>query len=150
MKTNTFLLLFFAVFFVVACNSGAKQQEAQEKVWDELMVVHDEVMPKMGEVNRLAQELAAKAAALDSTQLDNKNALLAGAQALEQADEAMMTWMSEVQNPDKLKEAGKTHEEIMTYLAGEKSKVDKVKEAILSSLQQGEALLQQAGATTNQ
>ncbi len=150
MKTNTFLLLFFAVFFVIACNNGAKQQEAQEKVWSELMAVHDEVMPKMGEVNRLAQELAAKAAALDSTQMDSKNALLAGVQALEQADEAMMTWMSEVQNPDKMKEAGKTHEEIMAYLSGEKGKIEKVKEAILSSLQQGEALLKQAGTAGNQ
>ena len=56
MRQTIFLFLLIALAFS-ACNT---EQSAQEKLWDEMMAVHDEVMPKMGDLNRLSRNIRAQ------------------------------------------------------------------------------------------
>ena len=52
---------------------------------------------------------------------------------LEKADDGRMDWMGEFKSPSKLR-GKKSHEEIMTYLKGEKVKVEQVKYDMLTSI----------------
>lgn len=62
--------------------------------------------------------------------------------AIERADEGMMNWMAEVQDPEILHGENKTHEEIMRYLNEEKNKVNVVRDNILAALERGNQLLE--------
>ena len=134
-----FSLLIFSLL-VLSCNQTAKQQAAEQQLWDEVMAVHDEVMPKMGEINQLGRDLRAKSEGLDSTLTDQRNQIMAGISALEQADEGMMSWMSAIEPLDELRES-KTHEQILAYLKEEQQKIAKVKEDMLKSMEEGKKLL---------
>lgn len=125
----------------MACNNSANQT-AEQQAWDEVMAVHDEVMPKTAELNRLATQLRSKIATLDSTQQESKNTMMDAILAIERADEGMMNWMAEVQDPEILHGENKTHEEIMRYLNEEKNKVNVVRDNILAALERGNQLLE--------
>ena len=115
----------------------------EDKAWDEMMVVHDEVMPKMGNMNRVSRELKALSEGLtEKSDLEKVNKAV---KDLEGASEGMMTWMSELQQPEKLRKA-QSHEEIMSYLQGEIAEITKVKEDMLNSLEEGKKLLNELKA----
>ena len=98
----------------------------------EVMAIHDEVMPKMGDIH-LARKGLRKilSATKDSTvQAD----IISMINDLESADEGMMRWMAEWKVP--AKEPEKTN-----YLNKEKEKITKVKIDMLSSLEKANAYL---------
>ncbi len=146
MKLISFV--FAITCFTMACNNGAQQTTQEQQATDEVMRVHDEVMPKMGDVNRMTTDLRNRAAGLDSTQMALKNELYDAIQSLERADEGMMNWMAAFQMPESLRGEGKTHEEIMRYLEAQQTMVNQVRDSIQQSLQRGEQLMQQAPAAT--
>lgn len=141
MKYPIIGLFFVIICLTIACNNSANHTTEQQQAWDEVMVVHDEVMPKTADVNRLTAQLRTKVAALDSTQQETKTSMMDAIQALERADEGMMSWMSEVQDPEILRGENKTHEEIMRYLNDEKKKVGQVRDDIVTALERGNQLL---------
>lgn len=147
MKIKLMTLFFAIACFTVACNSGAKQETEQQQAFDAVMLVHDEVMPKMGDVNRLTTDLRNRAAGLDSTQLTLKNDMYDVIQSLERADEGMMSWMAAFQSPEIMRGEGKAHEEIMRYLEAQQNEVNQVRDSIQLALQRGEEVLQQVPAT---
>lgn len=126
--------------FIIGCNQSAKQQAEEQLLWDQVMAVHDEVMPKMSEINQISRDLRTKLEATDSTLVDQREQMMVGIRALEQADEGMMTWMAAIEPLDELRE-DKTHEQIMAYLQEEQQKVAKVKEDMLTSIEEGKKLL---------
>lgn len=147
MKTTVFSLFFAIACLTIACNNNsANQQTEEQQAWDAVMAVHDEVMPKMSDINRMSDDLRARANALDSTQMATKQNLMDAAQALERADEGMMSWMAEVKSPETMRSEQKTHEEIMNYLDEQKNKVNQVRDSINNSLEQGKMLLEQTPA----
>ena len=133
MKNAAISLFFLVNFLMTACNNSTNQVVEEQQAWDQVMAVHDDVMPKTADLNRMTTQLRAKNAALDSTRQDTKNKIMDAIQALESADESMMNWMAEVQDP-----------EIMRYLEEEKNKVDRVQSDIMVSLDQGKQILEGA------
>lgn len=104
------------------------------------MVIHDEVMPKMGNIEKLSQKL-------DSVQQSRKKKgeisdsaekeIEARIQALSEASKAMMQWMRKYNKPsDTMK-----HQEVMEYLEKEKEKIIDVKNQINTSIQKAEEAL---------
>lgn len=144
MKNAAIGLFFVLAILNIACNNSANQTVEQQQAWDQMMAVHDDVMPKTSDLNRMTTQLRTKIAALDSTQQDTKNKMMDAIQALERAEEGMMSWMAEVQDPEILRGEHKTHAEIMRYLEEEKDKVDRVQADIIASLDQGKQLLESA------
>ena len=110
-------------------------------MYKEVFAVHDEVMPKISEVNRLSRELkkwsAGEKLPLDSTMKARVSQVIL---QLEKADEGMGQWMSEIQDPGDLRPS-KSHAEIMQYFEDEKTRVGKVKTDILDGIQTGIGLL---------
>ena len=117
-------------------NSQSNYNELEEKV----MAVHDEVMPKMGQMKVLKKQLGAAKDSLARQKPANDSLiqiLQSRIEALEQADRAMWDWMHQYKVP--------THEDdsaIVAYLEDEMKRVTEVKEKMLQSIEQGKSLSQ--------
>lgn len=134
------MLAVLALFLGFACNNNADkagQLKEQEALYQQMMEVHDEVMPKMGELNALTRGLKALNNLPDSLQINVTEAV----SNLENAHEGMMSWMGSLQTLEGLQT--KPHEEIITYLSEELVKVEAVKTDMLSSIAEGKTLLEQ-------
>lgn len=122
MKNFLFLLGATVLF---ACGDGTDnsaaaeaQLAAQRELSDAAMSVHDEVMPYMGELNRMKRQIEGFVESESETLPEaTQEQALRVAEELEDAAEAMNDWMARHLHPlDKLRAEGKTHEEIMTLL----------------------------------
>lgn len=98
---------------------------------DQVMELHDEVMPKMGDLMKTKKALLAKAAEVesDSVAADLKSL----AEDIDLANEAMMDWM---RNFDPNFEG--SEEEIEAYLLKKKKGIEKVAEMMNTSLAAGQ------------
>ena len=112
------------MFVISSCGNGENAATNVESNVDalkkEVIHIHDEVMPKMGLLGKLANELNASEAALGEDSVKVKN----GARALIEAKDGMMTWMHEFKNLD---EENWTDAEKIAYLEKEKVKIGEIK-----------------------
>jgi hypothetical protein len=130
MLTRIRLLIFFSIALLTAC------EKSNQDLYDEVMQVHDEVMPKMEDLYKAKVEL--KARTLDSPDIpeSEKKAINDRIAQLDSASEGMMVWMRQFNPlPDSLGE-----DKARAYLEGEKQKVQKVKEDILRALKDAESI----------
>lgn len=150
MKIN--LLLISGVFLVSACQN--EEQAKVEKLEKEVMMIHDAVMPKMGELVVLKSAISRKIAQTDSllqttpSDFSLKQTLrqsLDMASQLKKADEGMMNWMHEYRS-DSLKELP-TSQAIQAF-TNEKIKIEQVSDDMLKSMEQTQNFLKQG--TKNQ
>ena len=144
-----FVLFSFISLLTFSCSSNnntaadANQEDLaaqEEALWDEVIVVHDEVMPKMGVINKTARELKALIDNTPDLSEENKKTIEEAIKNLDDADEGMMSWMSGFKQLEKLR-AEMNHEQIITYLNSEMEKISSVKKQMDSSLESGQTLL---------
>lgn len=122
------LSLLFILLVVVSCGGF----DTKAKV-DEVLDIHDEVMPKMGEVMNLKRKVLEKAQAeSDSIKVNELRSL---AKDLDQASEEMMVWMREwSKNSQPHVNEESDLEDRKAFFAKEMEKVTKVKEDINNSI----------------
>jgi len=102
---------------------------------DEVMKVHDEVMPKLDDIYQLKEKLKNKLAEAPTLAADKKQQIEATIAKLDSASESMMVWMRKFDPTiDTL-----TTEKKREYLENEMEKIKKVREDIYEALTQGEA-----------
>jgi hypothetical protein len=114
--------------------SEALETSPNEALYNEVMKVHDEVMPKMNDVYKYQQQLKEK---LKTPNLSakNKEEINAVLSRLDSAGNSMMVWMRQFDPiPDSLGE-----EKARIYLEGEMEKVKRVREDIVQALEQAKA-----------
>lgn len=97
-------------------------------LYNQVMDIHDEVMPKMEELYNLKKDLQAKLAA--SPTEDVKKTLLLRLGEIDSASAMMEDWMHEFNPPADTTD----QEQIRAYLEGEMEKVKRVREAMISAL----------------
>ncbi len=129
--------VFLCVIGLFSCSSnGVDNEELKEEV----ISIHDEVMPKMGELRSVQKELTQKAQQLsleDSVANQEKIQQLKNvASELEDAYEGMFEWMRQFNG--EFQEM--TEEEVTDYLNEQKEKVTKVNEDIKAALEKAEKL----------
>ncbi|MBS1487633.1 MAG: hypothetical protein JST43_08585 [Bacteroidetes bacterium] len=130
----------FAIAFIVlsACGKSANHEEytkteaenPNEALYEQVMDVHDEVMPKSDQLYSLKKELLEK---LKNKDLPNeaKKHIDTIIQELDSADHAMMDWMHRFRPlPDSA-----NREAAREYLEDEMLKIKKVRELTFNSLQ---------------
>ncbi len=130
MKKN---ILFFILFaFIFACKSEVKtptpaiptvvstpeENPVAKKAMEDIMVLHDEVMPMMDEIEKLQSGLKEKLAAEKNAV--KKAVILAKLTALEKADKAMYAWMDGFKNDF----GTMSQAEINAYLEQQKTAVE--------------------------
>jgi hypothetical protein len=128
---------------VVACKpksednteaSEALETSPNEALYNEVMKIHDEVMPKMNDIYKYLQQLKDKLKSPNLSAKDKEeiNAVLS---KLDSAGNGMMVWMRQFDPiPDSVGE-----EKARIYLEGEMEKVKRVREDIAQALEQAKA-----------
>ncbi len=118
------------IFFLclVGMISSCREKSTLEK---QVMAVHDEVMPKLGELNKDRKEL--QKILKNVTDEAVKSELLLAITALEKADDGMMDWMADWKVPAEL-------EKQEPYLNKEMVKINKVKTDMLESMKNAKLL----------
>ena len=114
--------------------------EANKAMRAQIIGVHDEVMPKIGQLMSLEKKALAQADSLfaqDSTATTDIEAMRSLAGQLNQAHEGMFVWMRQYS----LDEEGKTPEELKTYLDEQLVKVNQVNADIKAALEQAASKL---------
>lgn len=144
-------LLLSSALLIGACAPQKKDQsstkveekglDSVEQYFKEVMAIHDEVMPKMGEINRLKRTikraLEEDQSALEATTAEKmKTALI----QLEAADSLMMEWMASF-NPG-FEKAKKAADEsiVMDFLTNERERISTVRDRMLESIKSGREL----------
>ena len=116
MKTILPLLSFVMLSLVWGC--GEKKQDNQA-LYDEVMKVHDEVMPKMDDIYKLKQELKKQISDTPNLVDEKRKTIEATILKLDSASEAMMVWMRNFNPlPDSLGE-----EKAREYLEDQQEKI---------------------------
>lgn len=130
---------------MISCAEDTSEKRAEyDQLFDDVLEVHDEIMPKMGEISSLSQQLSKMA----DTSEAPKPYLGARAQ-LKEADSLMMTWMRSfsdefVKNKSALKEMNNQQlQKQIEALEEEREEVEAMKNAINSSLENARAVTQQ-------
>jgi hypothetical protein len=109
------------------------ETSGNQELYDEVMKIHDEVMPKMNDIHKLKQELKEKLAKAPKLSEAEKMEVEAIISRLDSAGESMMVWMRQFRPiPDSVGE-----EKAREYLEGEMEKVKKVRENIQEALEKG-------------
>jgi hypothetical protein len=107
------------------------ETSGNQELYNEVMKIHDEVMPKMENIHRAKQEIREKiekSPNLSSVERIELDAMIA---RLDSAGESMMIWMREFNPlPDSLGE-----EKARAYLENEIERVKKVRANILEALE---------------
>jgi hypothetical protein len=138
MKLTCFGLIFILSVSLLACGPTQKDLNLEKRA--EVMAIHDEVMPKLGQLKTFQKKAVQKAdelAAMDSSDTASIAQLEVLAEELDQAYEGMFVWMRQY----KLEEEGKTPEEISQYLDSQLTLVTEVNTAIKSALAKSDSLL---------
>ncbi len=117
------LQLLALLFLFISCGPAHNDEEVK-LLYDEVIRIHDEVMPKISDINKLKKRVR-KLEKNDETSI----ALI---KQLQDADDAMMDWMADFQKYKTLADSSKTVK--MDYLNVEKQKIQSVSDQMLLSI----------------
>ena len=147
MKTNAFLLLLSLSLTVASCTNKAKNtsenkasttEEAEAYSMKAVMAVHDEVMPKMGEISLLIDRL--KPLADQDPDSPYANAM----KELQNSHKAMMDWMGDIGEAftsEEILKGAPLSADKKARLKVEAERIAAVKDLMLRSIDEGKKLL---------
>lgn len=129
----------FVLFIATSCKNENKTLTTEKSQMQEVLAVHDEVMPKMGTIGKLISRIDEKIKETDSTE-----ALLSSSQDLKDSHKAMMDWMKDFgerfDSDEILKGKALTNEK-QKYLDEEEAKIKALRDKMNSSIKNAEDLL---------
>lgn len=138
MKRTIQFLILTSFFIVIGC--GTKGPSESEILRNEVIAVHDEVMPKMGMLQSLQRQALDKASELEQENpVDSAKVMeyKAVAYDLDHAYDAMFDWMHQYRSKD----GEQTPEQIKEYLEEQMVLVTKVNVEVKAALEKAEKLL---------
>jgi lipoprotein NlpI len=123
-KMKRYFVIIAMIVAVAACTNTQQKVKEEQKaptLMDEVMALHDEVMPKMGKMMKVQKQLNLLADSIATVDLERAEQLRGLAQNLDDANEAMMDWMRNF-NPN----VEGTEAEVKAYLEQKKTEIAKV------------------------
>jgi hypothetical protein len=122
-------------FFAVSCS------DQKDELYNKVMEVHDEIMPKMGPIMKYKKQLKDKIEALQKEENDSNDETILelgkAVDALDNSYEDMMGWMRQFDNDFD----GMVEKEVMDYLSEQKNKIEGVGKTTNTALKNAEELL---------
>ncbi len=131
------IILGLTFFVLSACQSNSDKTLFDSKVKaleKEVLAIHDEVMPRMGEVVQLSYKMDSLVKI--TTDTVEQNILNGHYKNLVKADKDMMHWMRGYNTPALPYDSAS-----LKYLLNEKVKVEKLKALILNAIDEGNTIL---------
>lgn len=115
-------------FIFTSCDNSTKESETQ--LHEEVMAVHDKVMPKMAELNRLKRDLKSYEETVPDENVALKDSVINAILLLSKSEDLMNDWMANYKypNPD-IK-----HEEVIKYLKSQKDSINTVSDNMFMSI----------------
>ncbi|MDH5476020.1 MAG: viral A-type inclusion protein [Cyclobacteriaceae bacterium] len=145
------VLIVFSWIILFSCNNENKQdnnneemsaQEQRDVLYQEVITVHDEVMPKMEDIVLLQEKIRIQINSLN--EVDSSSSRVSGLREmnalLESADNAMMNWMREFKPEMNAKEV--ENEVALKYLENEMDRIHEVKKVVNESISSAEEYLE--------
>ena len=130
MKTLSWKIFLVLPILIISCQS----QKNNDELYDEVMKIHDEVMPKMNDMHKLKlalkNEMDSTSDLTEARKAEIETAIL----KLDSASEGMMGWMRQFDPIPDSESVDKARE----YLEKEKEKVAKVRDDIYEALKQAQ------------
>jgi len=120
-----------SAILLVACEEKPKETDV---LYKKVMEVHDEIMPKMGDIMKLKKQLKEKLAELDTaTEIDRAKIeeIEQAIADLDNSHEEMMGWMRQFNRDFE----GMVNEEILKYLNDQKGRIEKVGQVTNAAIQ---------------
>jgi hypothetical protein len=142
MKHLSHLIILTIIAISTSCSSKTEHQHQEgsstgstnDVLYDEVMKIHDEVMPKMNDLYKMKEALKKQLTDTPNLAEDKKKELEAEIAKLEEAGKSMMVWMREFNPPaDSLGEAV-----VRQYLEDQLEAVKRVKESVQQALPEGQ------------
>jgi len=116
-----YLVSLLTLFLLIGCSENL-QKKQEEELEKEVLEIHDEVMPQMGEVARLRDELEKRKESLDSLASKQAQIIDELIAQLSEANQGMMDWMRNYSADF----ANMKHDEVMDYLEEQRKSVEDV------------------------
>ena len=144
MNRHNILFITIISLGIFSCKGNPSSNDKDElaALYTDVIAVHDEVMPKMGEMNSLKNQLTQRADSLlaDSLKANDELALplQSAAKELGLADEAMMQWMRDFEKPDESID----HQKATEYLQQEFEAISKVRDISFEAIEEAKDLLE--------
>ncbi|MEP0713707.1 hypothetical protein [Algoriphagus sp.] len=138
MKRSILFLIFTSFLAITSC--GPSGPSENELLRAEVIAVHDEVMPKIGQLKSLERKALEKVKELESEEpVDSVKIITFKSLAydLNQADEAMFDWMHQYDTED----GEKTEEELKQYLDEQMVLITKVNVDMKAALEKANKAL---------
>ena len=139
----------FLLVVMVFCNACNSQKKENERLQSQIIAVHDEVMPIMGDIKSLQNDFQARAETLYmEDKLGYQEEIASLKETAEDLDEAyneMFVWMRQFETEHK----GMKEKEITAYLLDQKEKVEKVNEDIKNVLEKAEEIKKRWGSAAS-
>lgn len=127
-KNQLITLLFVTFAALTSCNNDDKITET--KLHEQVMDVHNEIMPKMAEINRLKRQLISYNKTIPDDSVALRVSVLETITSLSKSEDLMSDWMSNYKYPNQ--EA--KHEELVQYLKAQKDTITNVSNTMYMSL----------------
>jgi len=134
MKKTTLLFTLLLLTLSFSCKDKKKEITQMDKV----MAIHDEVMPKMNTINKLATELAT---IINKDTTNTPNNYKKAKKDLENAHTSMMDWMTTFNTNEILDNKPLTPKK-QEWLNEEEEKVEALRNQINTSIENAESLLE--------
>ena len=132
------VFLFLLSIVVISCKEE-KKEDLSAATMKEVLAVHDEVMPKMGTIAKLAAQLKPK---IDST--EQGMAYEKAMKDLQESNKGMMEWMQgfgDRFDSDEIMNGKELTAEKKRWLKEEKQKIEALKQNVEVNISEAEALL---------
>ena len=136
-KNQLFTLAVLLCAALTGC--GNDDKEIETKLNEEVMVVHNEVMPKMGEASRLKRQLATFKQTVPDENAALKDSLINTILLLAKSEDMMSDWMANYKYPN----PAAKHEDLVIYLKSQKDSIRQVSDAMYMSLAIAKGFLNQ-------
>ena len=141
MKTLSKVLFIVVLGALISCGKSGKDitasdpvdDDANQALYDQVMDIHDEVMPKMNDLYKLKKQLQDSIAKTPAMVEEAKKELELTIQQLDSASNSMMVWMRQFSPPtDSVSE-----EALREYLEAQLELVKKMREDVMEALEKG-------------
>jgi hypothetical protein len=139
------LLVMLTIFTTLSCSKSGdhstmnhdtdqtQEEGPNQALYNQMMDVHDEVMPKMDDIMKLKRELQEQIANSPDMLAERKQELENVISNLDSASNSMMSWMHRIHEFDPLADSV-DQEKAREYLESEMEEIRKVKELINESI----------------
>ena len=143
MKLNVILAALMLSLVLFGCKEGKKSNGETPEItqMEQVMAIHDEVMPEMSTIGKLVAELKPKA---DSTEMGMKYGR--AMKDLQDAHKSMMDWMrgfGDRFDSDEILNGKELTDQKKLWLDEEEEKVKALRDQINNSIKQAQELLEQ-------